>query len=182
MGTLLPPPQSYPSKLGQQQRTQAQHSAAWAQAQHNMGAGAAQAAWARAQHSVAWARAQRSMGAGAAQRSTGAGAHSTAWARAQHSKRWARAQHSAAWTQHISKVPLSTLDRLWSEGYFDEPLQWRLGLREFGTSIGRRYVYACASGWLCQVHGCRKGSTLALTVHTCTSSVMRTLGSHQVNT
>jgi hypothetical protein len=42
----------------------------------------------------------------------------------------------APWARHVSAVSLSSLDKLWSEGYFDQPLTWRLGFREFGTSIG----------------------------------------------
>jgi hypothetical protein len=49
-------------------------------------------------------------------------------------------------------VSLLSLDRLWSDGHFDEPLLWRLGFREFGTSIGlqvsrysgRHAVFCCA--------------------------------------
>jgi hypothetical protein len=124
-GGTLPPPQSYPSRLGQQQPTQEQQQ----------------------------------------QQPT-------------------QAQHGAAWAQHISKVSLSSLNRLWSDGYFDEPLQWRLGFREFGTSSGlqvcirMRQWLALSGSWV------QKGFTLqvTLTVHTCTSSVTHTLGSHQVNT
>lgn len=45
-------------------------------------------------------------------------------------------QSGARWAQHVSAESLSSLDELWTEGYFDQPMQWRLGFREFGTSIG----------------------------------------------
>lgn len=45
-------------------------------------------------------------------------------------------QQGAAWARHISQVSLSSLEGLWAEGYFEQPLQRRLGFREFGTSIG----------------------------------------------
>jgi hypothetical protein len=91
-----------------------------------------------------------------------------------------QALHGAAWAQHISKVSLSSLDRLWSVGYFDEPLQWRLGFRYFGTSIGLqacitthshyalliRMMLLCARGW----SGAWVQEALTLTVYTCTSS------------
>jgi hypothetical protein len=43
---------------------------------------------------------------------------------------------AAPWARHISAASLSSLDELWSEGYFDQQLTSRLGFREFGTSIG----------------------------------------------
>lgn len=40
------------------------------------------------------------------------------------------------WANHVSGVSLASLEELWTEGYFQQPLRWRLGFREFGTSIG----------------------------------------------
>jgi len=42
----------------------------------------------------------------------------------------------SAWAHHMSGVSLASLEELWTEGYFQQPLRWRLGFREFGTSIG----------------------------------------------
>jgi hypothetical protein len=42
----------------------------------------------------------------------------------------------AAWARHLYAVSTANLGELWSSGYFDQPLRWRLGFREFGTSIG----------------------------------------------
>lgn len=57
----------------------------------------------------------------------------------------AATQGSSAWARHVAAVSLSNLEQLWTEGYFDQPLRWRLGFREFGTSIGlqvRHLVFA----------------------------------------
>jgi hypothetical protein len=40
------------------------------------------------------------------------------------------------WSQVISKRSLQSLERLWSRGYFEAPLRYRLAFREFGTTLG----------------------------------------------
>jgi hypothetical protein len=43
---------------------------------------------------------------------------------------------STPWAEHVAAVSLRSLDGMWEDGYFDDPLKWRLAFREFGTSIG----------------------------------------------
>jgi hypothetical protein len=106
-----------------------------------------------------------------------------------------QALHGAAWAQHISKVSLSSLDRLWSDGYFDEPLQWRLGFREFGTSIGLQVstvLHSCTSlmyftqyfthvGYFTQYFTHVQVSTVLHTVlHSCTSLMRGRIPCHSI--
>ncbi|WIA24086.1 hypothetical protein OEZ85_013693 [Tetradesmus obliquus] len=48
----------------------------------------------------------------------------------------AAAAAAAPWAAHVADVSLASLEQLWGDGYFEQPLKWRLAFREFGTSIG----------------------------------------------
>ncbi len=44
--------------------------------------------------------------------------------------------HDEIWSHHISKESLSSINELWTHGYFRSRSYYRLAFREFGTTIG----------------------------------------------
>jgi len=54
---------------------------------------------------------------------------------------------SEKWSETLASKSSSSLEDLWNQGYFDAPLRYRLGFREFGTTLGTQVHPAVRDRW-----------------------------------
>lgn len=52
------------------------------------------------------------------------------------------------WADYVAQRSFQGLERLWQRGYFQMPEDYRLGFREFGTTIGNNYLIASNFCWI----------------------------------
>jgi len=60
---------------------------------------------------------------------------------------------SEDWSKTLTSKSLSSLEYLYSRGYFDMPVRYRLAFREFGTTIGVKTNKAAGAEWLQRAEG-----------------------------